>query len=174
MLVGWLSQDGSSVLPPLSLFCQLSVSSRFSSFPLFFLHDLLLTLRLLLPASSPFPPVEKEQINKTNKRHFLCTRVVMFSCFHRLEIIRFSHVHLLSLKSLVICFWGRGGGGFFFFGLTVGVCDHVLDRQKQQSQGAGSRVIQPVMLFQKHPSPVLIRDFYARRILTQPGLLHRD
>lgn len=115
MLVGWLSQDGSSVLPPLSLFCQLSVSSRFSSFPLFFLHDLLLTLRLLLPASSPFPPVEKEQINKTNKRHFLCTRVVMFSCFHRLEIIRFSHVHLLSLKSLVICFWGRGGGGLFLF-----------------------------------------------------------
>lgn len=69
--------------------------------------------RLLLPASSPFPPVEKEQINKTNKRHFLCTRVVMFSCFHRLEIIRFSHVHLLSLKSLVICFWGRGGSFSF-------------------------------------------------------------
>lgn len=100
--------------PSLSLFCQLSVSSRFSSFPLFFLHDLLLTLRLLLPASSPFPLVEKEQINKTNKQHFLCTRVVMFSCFHRLEIIRLSHVHLLSLKSLVICFWG-GGVSFFFW-----------------------------------------------------------
>lgn len=98
--------------PSLSLFCQLSVSSRFSSFPLFFLHDLLLTLRLLLPASSPFPLVEKEQINKTNKQHFLCTRVVMFSCFHRLEIIRLTCSPPFSqeLSDMLL-----GGGGVFFF-----------------------------------------------------------
>lgn len=64
----------------------LSLLSTLRFFPFLFLSPLfparpnfLFTLRLLLPVSSSFPLVEKEQINKTNKWHFLCTRVVMFS-----------------------------------------------------------------------------------------------
>lgn len=171
----WMAVTGWFFRAPPSL----SLLSTLCFFPFLFLYP-------LFPARPPIDPPAPftcllsfssggERANKQNQQTaFLvhtCGYVFMFSQVGNNQILTCSPPFSQELSDMLL---GEGGGVFFFFGLTVGVCDHVLDRQKQQSQGAGSRVIQPVMLFQKHPSPVLIRDFYARRILTQPGLLHRD